>query len=86
MKYKLDKGRHYALTVYYIGGPKAGMGGSTECSLYDLTISVSHADGLMHETRCPEGGSSQTWGSGLPKTIRDSDLDRDGRYTFEQVL
>ena len=55
MKYKLDKGRHYALTVYYIGGPKAGMGGSTECSLYDLTISVSHADGLMHETRCLEG-------------------------------
>ena len=86
MKFKLEKGRHYALTVYYIGAQKQGMGRSSKCSLYDLTISISHAEGLMHETRCPNGESFPTWGTGLPSRITDRDLDRDGTYAFEQVL
>lgn len=40
----------------------------------------------MHETRCPSKDGFQTWSTGLPKRITDRDLERDGTYTFEQVL
>lgn len=55
LEYKLSKGRHYALTIYYIGAHKLDDQGESSCSVFDLTLSISHADGLMHGTRCPKG-------------------------------
>lgn len=83
VKFKLDKGRHYALTIYYIGSPKSGMTGITECSLYDMTLSISHNAGLLHETRCPSDKNTKSWNQGLPKRITENDLDRNGFYNFE---
>lgn len=39
-KYKLSKGRKYTLTIFYLGGAKVDADGQTECSLYDLTMSI----------------------------------------------
>jgi hypothetical protein len=86
MKYKLEKGRHYALTIYYIGGSSSELAEISKCSLFDLTLSVSHAEVLMHDTRCPEGGSAQNWSDGLPKRITDNDIDRNGVFFYEKVL
>ena len=49
-------------------------------------MSISHADGLMHGTRCPLGDEFKTWNNGLPSKITDRDLDSSGAYSFDQVL
>jgi len=85
-EYKLSKGRHYALTVYYVGGAQFDQDGHTECSRYDLTISVSHAAEMVSETRCPPGDEILSLATALPKEIGDKDLDAHGEWSFEKVL
>ena len=41
-EYKLTKGRHYTLTVYYVGGVQFDEDGHSQCSKFDMTISISH--------------------------------------------
>jgi hypothetical protein len=48
-----------------------------------MTISISHHEVLMHETRCPKGNEFLTWSNGLPKKISDRDLDNNGYYSFD---
>jgi len=40
-QYRLSKGRHYALAVYYIGSPVRDEEGKATCSFYDLSMSIS---------------------------------------------
>jgi hypothetical protein len=48
--FKLQKGRHYSLMVYYVS---SGEEEDEGCSTYDLTMSISHAAEIVHATRCP---------------------------------
>jgi hypothetical protein len=45
-QYKLSKGHHYTLTVYYVGSPRQDEQGNTICSNYDLTLSISHMSSI----------------------------------------
>jgi hypothetical protein len=47
VQYRLSKGRKYTLTIYYIGGAKFDQSGHTECSLYDMTMSISHEAAMV---------------------------------------
>ena len=92
-EYKVSKGRRYALTVYYVGGAKVDEDGHTKCSLYDLTMSISHKANMEHETRCAAiegklqpGDSIPSLLTGLPKEITDHDLDDAGEFNFDKVL
>lgn len=85
-EYKLTKGRHYSLTIYYIGGPQYDYYGQPKCSVYDATISISHAEAMMHATRCPSTDDVPSLINDLPKKIEDHDLDRNGEYIYEKLL
>jgi len=54
-EYKLTKGRHYALTVYYVGGAEADEFGRSHCALYDLTMAISHITRVAAQTECRPG-------------------------------
>jgi len=81
-EYKLAKGRHYALTVFYSGGSEAG----SRCALYDLTLSVSHLTRVTQETDCKAGKQYESLTHGLPHLITERDLDKDGAFVFDKVL
>lgn len=85
-QYRLTKGRHYALTIYYQGSPVTDEAGKPACSFYDLTLSISRETQVMLATQCPVKDDTQTVAEGLPKRITDRDLDRDGTYTFDKML
>ena len=85
-EYRLTKGRHYALTVMYIGGPKLNDEGHSKCSVFDLTFSIVHESQLVEEVKCAAGDDIPTLSAALPKKITDRDLDSHGEYSFEQVL
>lgn len=81
--YKLQKGRHYSMMVYYISSGEEDEG----CSTYDLTISVSHAAEMVHATRCPANSNQvQSMLTELPKEITDKDLNHEGVYSFEKMV
>ena len=46
-EYRLSKGRKYTLTIYYIGGAMLDENGNTMCTLYDLTMSISHEANMI---------------------------------------
>ena len=85
-EYKLTKGRHYALTVMYIGGPKLNDEGHSKCSVFDLTFSIVHESQLVEEVKCAAGNDIPALSAALPKKITDRDLDSHGEYSFEKVL
>jgi hypothetical protein len=85
-EYKLTKGRHYALTVMYIGGPKLNDEGHSKCSVFDLTFSIVHESQLVEEVKCAAGDDIPALSAALPKKITDRDLDSHGEYSFEKVL
>jgi len=85
-EYRLTKGRHYALTVMYIGGPKLNDEGHSKCSVFDLTFSIVHQSQLVEEVKCAASNDVASLSAALPKKITDRDLDSHGEYTFEKVL
>jgi len=85
-EYRLTKGRHYALTVMYIGGPKLNDEGHSKCSVFDLTFSIVHESQLVEEVKCVAGDDIPALSAALPKKITDRDLDSHGEYSFEKVL
>lgn len=85
-EYRLTKGRHYALTVMYIGGPKLNDEGHSKCSVFDLTFSIVHESQLVEEVKCAAGDDIPALSAALPKKITDRDLDSHGEYSFEKVL
>ena len=85
-EYRLTKGRHYALTVMYIGGPKLNDEGHSKCSVFDLTFSIVHESQLVEEVKCAAGNDIPALSAALPKKITDRDLDSHGEYSFEKVL
>jgi len=86
MEYRLTKGRHYALTVMYIGGPKLNDEGHSKCSVFDLTFSIVHESQLVEEVKCAAGDDIPALSAALPKKITDRDLDSHGEYSFDKVL
>jgi len=86
MEYRLTKGRHYALTVMYIGGPKLNDEGHSRCSVFDLTFSIVHQSQLVEEVKCAANDEIPSMTAMLPKKITDRELDGHGEYTFEKVL
>ena len=60
--------------------------GNEKCSVYDMTLSVSHTADLIQETRCFDDQSTPSFVSGLPHSIGDRDLDNDGIYKFDKLL
>ena len=80
-EYKLSKGKHYALAVYYVGGASAD-----HCSLYDLTLSISHSNQVAAEAKCEGDKAFDSMSSGLPRRITEDDLDREGSYSFDHLL
>lgn len=86
MTYSLSKGRHYTLTVFYLGTPEFKDDGTVKCSLYDATFSISHLPDLLKETRCSEKPNIESFMTHMPLEIRDRDLDGEGVYNFEQTL
>jgi hypothetical protein len=86
MEYRLTKGRHYALTVMYIGGPKLNDEGHSKCSVFDLTFSIVHQSQLEEEVKCTANNDVPSLSAALPKKITDRDLDSHGEYSFEKVL
>jgi len=85
-EYRLTKGRHYALTVMYIGGPKLNDEGHSRCSVFDLTFSIVHQSQLVEEVKCAASDEILSMAAALPKKITDRDLDSNGEYSFEKVL
>jgi hypothetical protein len=85
-EYRLSKGHHYALAVYYVGVAPRDEAGRPTCTFYDLSMSISRETQVVLATQCPEKDDIETVHDGLPKKIGDSDLDRDGAYTFEKLL
>lgn len=85
-EYRLTKGRHYALTVMYIGGPKLNDEGHSKCSVFDLTFSIVHESQLVEEVKCAAGDDIPALSAALPKKITDRDLDSHGEYSFDKVL
>jgi len=85
-EYHLSKGRHYAMNIYYLGEAPRDEEGKSTCSFYDLSMSISRETQIVLSTQCPKKDDIQTVHEGLPKTIGDSDLDRDGSYSFEKIL
>jgi uncharacterized protein YueI len=69
MSYKLQKGKHYSLTIYYIGGIDLDEHGKEICQTYDLSMAISHAHELMQQTRCTDKDESLSFTKGLPKSI-----------------
>lgn len=57
-EYKLTKGRHYSLTVHYLGAAKTDEAGNQVCELYDLTLSISHNAEMVLMSRCPSKDST----------------------------
>jgi hypothetical protein len=81
--YKLQKGRHYSMMVYYVSSGEQDEG----CSTYDLTMSISHSAEIMHATRCPaKANEVESLLTALPKQIVDRDLNHEGQYTFEKMV
>jgi len=85
-EYKLSKGHHYSLMVYYVGAPLQDEEGHAICSNYDVTFSISHMSKVVSETKCPAEGEIPSMLTELPHSITDRDLDREGEYTFEKVV
>jgi hypothetical protein len=85
-EYKLTKGRHYALTVYYVGGGGNDEHGVAPCSVYDLTVSISHVPKVHQATTCSSGRPTDSLGMGLTHVITDRELDGDGAYSFNKTL
>lgn len=85
-EYKLTKGRHYSLTVYYVGGTQSDEHGRNLCALYDLTLSISHLAKIAEQAECRAGGQIESLAAGLSHVITDRDLDREGAYAFDKVL
>lgn len=86
LTYTLSKGRHYTLTVFYLGTPEFSDDGTVKCSLYDATLSIAHVPDLVQETRCSEKPHAENFITTLPHEINDRDLDGDGNYNFDQIL
>jgi hypothetical protein len=81
--FKLTKGRHYSLMVYYVSSGEEDAG----CSTYDLTMGISHVADIVHETRCPANTDQvPSMLTELPKEITDRDLDHEGVYSFEKMV
>lgn len=81
--YKLQKGRHYSLMVYFISSGEQEEG----CSTYDLTMAISHTAEMVHATRCPANSNQvQSMLTELPKLITDKDLNHEGVYSFEKMV
>ena len=78
-EYKLTKGRHYALIIYYIGGVEGDdFTGKTKCATYDVTMSIAHVPRILAETQCIKDKSDKMHESlkdGLKHVINDHDLD-----------
>jgi len=85
-QYKLTKGRHYALTVYYLGEGSADERGHNHCAMYDLTLSIAHVSKVEADTECTAGRTVEALGIGLAHVISDRDLDSQGEYSFDKVL
>jgi len=86
LTYTLSKGRHYTLTVFYLGTPEFKDDGTVKCSLYDATLSISHIPDLVQSTRCSEKPNVESFLTKMPHEINDRDLDGDGNYVFDQLL
>lgn len=87
VEYKLSKGHHYGLTVYYIGGPKLSNEGRAKCSVYDLSISISHQAAIIDETRCsPHDSNVKSMAEAMPVRITDKNLDSNGQYSFDRIM
>lgn len=87
MEYRLSKGRHYGLSVYYVGGPQLSDEGRAKCSVYDLSMSISHQAAIIEETRCsPHDSNVKSLAEALPVRITDKNLDSNGEYHFDQIL
>jgi hypothetical protein len=82
VEYKLTKGRHYALTVFYVGGLQADEKG---CTIYDLTMAISHIPKIREQTACSPD-LKDSLGAGLKHVITDRELDGDGKYSFGKTL
>lgn len=89
-EYKLTKGRHYALTVLYLGGAPGNALGAVECATYDVTVSIAHVPKILEETTCKvvaKGkAATESLSRGLTHVITDRQLDKDGLYSFDKVL
>jgi hypothetical protein len=67
--------------------------GDAMCALYDLTMSITHEANMVSGTRCAhidshldKGDEIPSIHTGLPKQIRDHDLDDNGEYHFEKLM
>lgn len=85
-QYRLVKGHHYALSIYYLGDTVRDEEGGAVCSFYDLSMSISRETAIILASQCPEKDDIETVHDGLPAKITDRDLDRDGIYSFEKLL
>jgi hypothetical protein len=85
-EFKLTKGRHYALTVYYVGGGSGDENGISPCSVFDLTVSISHIAKVRQATTCSAGRPTESLGAGLAHVITDRELDGDGAFFFNKTL
>jgi hypothetical protein len=52
-EFKLLKGKHYSLTVHYVGLAAKDESGHPICQYYDLTLSISHYAEMVLMSRCP---------------------------------
>lgn len=66
LTYTLSKGRHYTLTVFYLGTPELKDDGTAKCSLYDATLSIAHIPDLVQESRCSEKPHAECFLKTLP--------------------
>ena len=80
-EYKLTKGRHYSLTVFYVGGLEMEEQG---CTVYDLTLSISHIPKILEQTTCK--GERPSLKDALKHVITDRDLDHEGQYSFDKTV
>ena len=85
-EYKLTKGRHYALTVYYIGGTEGDDSGHTKCGTYDVTVSIAHIPSILTESACRAGNKIESLHEGLTHVITDRELDQDGNFNFDKLM
>jgi len=84
--YKLAKGRHYSLSIFYTGGKRLDENGQQRCSVYDVIFQISHQARIALDSACPPKDDVLSFTSELPKKITDKDLDGHGIYNFHKLL
>jgi hypothetical protein len=84
-EYKLTAGRHYHLTVYYVGGG-IQENEAARCGVYDVTFSISHISTVKGSATCDASKSVESLNAGLQHVITDKDLDHTGKYSFDKTM